>query len=293
MKPTCTRPQLIFFIGTFLFSMVSYAQSYRIITNKGASVDLIDLSKLVLENDVIFFGETHDDSIAHVAQLDVYQGMMSFNKEVALSLEMFETDVQGVVDEYMSGKISEDFLIKDGRAWKNYDRDYKPLVELAKQNNNKVIAANAPRRYIRMVSKSGMSSLKDLPSSSLKYLPKLPYHIQSGRYEDKFGNLMGGIHDLGNNSIYQSQNLWDATMSWSIYNFKKKNKKTPVLHLCGKFHCEENLGTVAQLKRLDKNLKIKVIVAIAEIEYDELEQEIKNQLADYIILTPGKTAENN
>ena len=293
MLPTSTKFTLPIFLILSLYSMISHAQSYRIIKNSGENADLADLNKLVLENDIIFFGETHDDSIAHVAQLDVYQGMISLRKVVALSLEMFETDVQGVVDEYISGKISEDFLIKDGRAWKNYDRDYKPLVELAKQSNNKVIAANAPRRYIRMVSKTGMSSLKDLPSSSLKYLPKLPYHIQTGRYEEKFGNLMGGIHDLGNNSIYQSQNLWDATMSWSIYNFKKKNKKTPVLHLCGKFHCEENLGTVAQLQRHDKGLKIKVIVAIAESEYAELEPEIKNQLADYIILTPGKTVENN
>lgn len=47
--------------------------------------------------------------------------------------------------------IEERDLIASGRAWSNYRSDYKPLIEIAKEKH----AANAPRRYVDLVSKKG------------------------------------------------------------------------------------------------------------------------------------------
>ncbi len=70
-------------------------------------------------------------------------------------MEMFERDVQIVLDEYLKNYISESHFISSSRAWGNYKTDYRPLVEFAKQNKIDVVAANAPRRYVNMVSRLG------------------------------------------------------------------------------------------------------------------------------------------
>jgi hypothetical protein len=53
-------------------------------------------------------------------------------RRLVLSLEMFETDVQPVVDEYLAGAIRDADLLKDARAWPNYRPDYEPLVLFAR-----------------------------------------------------------------------------------------------------------------------------------------------------------------
>jgi uncharacterized iron-regulated protein len=54
-----------------------------------------------------------------------------YPQKTALSMEMFQTDCQLVLNEYLAGLIREKNLITDARTWPNY-KDYKPLVELAK-----------------------------------------------------------------------------------------------------------------------------------------------------------------
>ncbi|EIE26719.1 hypothetical protein COCSUDRAFT_59236 [Coccomyxa subellipsoidea C-169] len=61
--------------------------------------------------DVVLLGETHDDRIAHLLQLQLLRGAQQQSsrtgRPVALSLEMFERDVQGIMDDYLSGLITE------------------------------------------------------------------------------------------------------------------------------------------------------------------------------------------
>jgi uncharacterized iron-regulated protein len=61
---------------------------------------------------------------------------------------------------------------------------------------------------------------------------------------------MGGHEAMAGMQIYQSQNLWDATMAWSIAQFLKAMPDYKILQLNGGFHSEEKLGTVAQLKNM-------------------------------------------
>jgi hypothetical protein len=72
------------------------------------------------------------------------------SRPLILSLEMFETDVQPVLSEYVAGTIPLSDLMKDGRPWSNYMHDYHHLVEVCKQLQLPVVAANAPRRYVSL-----------------------------------------------------------------------------------------------------------------------------------------------
>ena len=56
-------------------------------------------------------------------------------------MEMFDRDVQPVMNEYLKGYIREKNFTKDARTWGNY-RDYKPMVEFAKEKKLDVGQAN-------------------------------------------------------------------------------------------------------------------------------------------------------
>lgn len=276
------RKSLLFLLLFFAFNSSMYAQ-IDIKNAEGASIKFDELMDIASQYNVVFFGEIHDDSIAHTMQLRVLEGLHARRQKVVLSMEMFETDTQIVLDEYLAGIISQKSFEKDARVWSNY-KDYSPMVEFQKLKKAKVVAANPPVRYVRMVTKDGQKVLDKLGKEAKKYLPPLPYYVASGRYAEKFDSIMGG-HDNSMANIFESQNLWDASMANSIKKAAKSDKDAVILHLCGGFHCEEKLGAVAQLNRLNKKLKTLVIVGVDKSKFDSLSEEERRTLADYVIIT--------
>ncbi len=235
--------------------------------------------------DVLFFGEEHNDSIAHYLENVIFQALhAAYGNRLALSMEMFETDNQLVLNEYLQGRIDENRLAKDARLWSNY-KDYRPMVEYAKQNMIPVIAANPPRRYVSLVTKRGMTSLDSLSREAKKNLPPLPYDTLSGRYREKFMNIMQGAPESTSRNIYYSQCLWDAGMSFNIHRYLKKNKGHKVFHCVGKFHTDEKLGTSAQLQMRDKKIRELHISCFPEKSFANPNWASFAHLGDYIILT--------
>ncbi|MBK9768420.1 MAG: ChaN family lipoprotein [Chloracidobacterium sp.] len=103
--------------------------------------------------------------VGHAIQAEIFRRIVakySPERKVALSLEMFERDVQIIVDEYWRGLISEAQFMASSRPWGNYKTDYRPLFELAKDKKLDIVAANAPRRYVNMVSRNGRDSINSL-----------------------------------------------------------------------------------------------------------------------------------
>ena len=44
--------------------------------------------------------------------------------------------------------------VQDARPWPNYDSDYRPMVQVAKNEGLPVICANAPRRYVSLAGRN-------------------------------------------------------------------------------------------------------------------------------------------
>jgi len=269
------------------FSQTSIEKHYKIYNTRTKQVTTAEqIAADCKDADILFFGEEHNDSAGHFMEASIFSALQKqYGNQLALSLEMFETDCQLVLNEYLDGFISEDRFIKESRAWGNY-KDYKPMVELAKQNHISVIAADPPRRYVNMVSRKGMKSLDSLSKASKKFLPPLPYDTASGRYYEKFSEFMGGGSPGTNNPrIYYSQSLWDAGMAYSIYSYWKKNKSKKIFHVVGRFHSDEKLGTLAQLQKRKSSLKILNISSFSDSTFANPGWEKFSNLGDYIILT--------
>ncbi len=284
-------------IVTFIFMAIlisaAFGQTlseatYRIYDSKGNPADLNKIVEMIGKNDSVFLGENHDDSVAHALQFEIFKQASEkygADRKVALSLEMFERDVQIVLDEYLNDMISESHFLSSSRPWGNYKTDYRPLVELAKQKKLPVIAANAPRRYVNMVARLGRPSVDKLLPEAKKWLAPLPFGESSKAYSDKFNALMGGH---GSANILDSQTLWDATMSFAVSEYLKKTKNPLVIHLNGAFHTESRLGTVEHLLKYHPNAKVLVVTMRYEEDFTNFNKEKHTGLGDFVILTDAK-----
>ncbi|WP_345951423.1 MULTISPECIES: ChaN family lipoprotein [unclassified Mucilaginibacter] len=254
-------------------------------TQKLATLD--DIAKEMANADVLFYGEEHNDSVGHTLELALFTKLIEkYPGKATLSLEMFETDTQPVLNEYLNGLIREKNMISDARAWPNYT-DYRPMVELAKQQHIPVIAANSPGRYTNRVTRLGLNSLNDLSSTAKTWLPPLPVDTATGAYAKKFAALMGG-HGMPGMQVYQSQNLWDATMAWSITKHLKAHAGCKIMQINGGFHSEDKLGAVEKLKKYAPTARIINVAAYAIDNIETVDWSKYNKANNYIIVTDIK-----
>lgn len=274
-------------INVSLTAQVSDSK-YRIFDGNGNPSSIDEIGKRIADMDVIFLGENHDDSVGHALQFEIFKDVFErygVNRDVVLSLEMFERDVQVVLDEYRSGLIPENQFLSSSRPWGNYKTDYRPLVEFAKDNQLNIIAANAPRRYVNMVSRNGRDSLDKLVPEAKQWLAPLPFGTSSKTYSDKFNKLMEGH---GSENILDSQTLWDATMANSIARELDRNKGALVVHLNGAFHTESRLGTVEQLMKYSPKTRVLVVTIRYEDDFENFDKVKHQGIGDFVILTDAK-----
>lgn len=151
----------------------------------GERASLRELLAAAEDAEVVVIGECHDDPVAHALEMFVLVSLAARRDRCGLSLEMFETDAQLVLDEYLAGLIRERDFLLDARPWANYETDYRPLIEFAKACQLPVIAANAPRRYVGAVGRmedAFYPSHARWPAGTIGLLPPLPLPTPSERY---------------------------------------------------------------------------------------------------------------
>lgn len=274
--------------------------NYRIYSTKlGKEVTLKDVASDMDNYDVMLFGEEHNDSVTHFLEKTMLELLhLKFGAELALSLEMFDRDVQPIMNEYLEGFIREKHLKKDARAWSNY-RDYKPMVDYARNKKMDVVCANAPSRYANLVGRAGLRALEILPDDSKKNFAPLPYDTATGQYYLK---LTGLQHDDGDSSkpampamstnfnLVLSQSLWDATMAYSIteYRKEKKNKYKKIMHVNGRFHSDEHFAVAEQINNYSSKTKTLVISSFSHDSFPKVNWADFKDNGDYIIVTDPK-----
>jgi uncharacterized iron-regulated protein len=294
MKILCLTFLITVILAVGVFSQtMDLDQHYTVFDGKGNQSSLVAIVKALDGADAIFLGEQHDDSVGHSLEFEIFKQAVaeySTRRKVALSMEMFERDVQIVVDEYLSGQITEAQFLASSRPWGNYKTDYRPLVELAKDKKLPLIAANAPRRYVNMVSRGGRDTLNGLSKEAKSWLAPLPYGEPSDTYAKKFKALMGPSPEaqMGIDKILASQSLWDATMGNSVANYLKKNKQALVVHLNGSFHTESHLGTADHLIRYRPKARVLVVTIRYEDDFKTFNKAKDTDLGDFVILTDSK-----
>lgn len=276
-----------------LVPVAAHAQdAYRIYTGDGTPTTLDALVADVAAAEVVFLGEVHDDSVAHALQAAIFTRLLGDNsRPTTLSLEMFERDVQLVLDEYLAGLIPEDQFLRAARPWPRYADHYRPMVEAAREAGRPVVAANAPRRYVNRVARLGPGALGVLPGVARAHLPPLPFPAPSARYKAKWDALMAQMgHDAGGAStgpsnMLWSQSLWDATMAHSIAQRLMAEPGARVVHVVGAFHVEHGYGTPYVLRTYRPGTRSRIVVMEPAEDVAAFEADEHAGLGDFVILT--------
>lgn len=302
---------------------------FRVFRGDGTAASLADIIDAMGAHEVVFVGETHDDPVGHELEQALFTGAFSrwgsgtdAPRAVALSLEMFERDVQYILDEYLDGWITEDHFLKSARPWEFYESDYRPMVEFAKRHEAPVIAANSPRRYANRVTREGPESLMELGAEALRTLPPLPFPEPSAAYRAQWEEAMtesipdsesedealpeAGDTEAGDTATANphepapthpgmdpafmeralySQSLWDAGMAYSITEHLLESPNALVLHMVGSFHVAGGTGTPEQLAYYLPGTKAMVVVIRAVEDISAFDPERDGENEDFVILT--------
>ncbi len=271
----------------FLFmSMKGDKPAYVLYDAKGKTTDYKSMLKDATNADIVFFGELHDNSLCHWMQLELTEDLYDAKKnKLILGAEMFETDNQLILDEYLSGKITTKNFESEARLWKNYKTDYKPLVEFAKKHQLPFIATNIPRRYASIVNKKGYEGLDSLNKDAYFLFPPLP--IDFDPEVECYRAMMEMMSEMGSHdtlNIAKAQAIKDATMAYFILSNWKKGKT--FIHYNGSYHSDNFEGIVWWLKKENPKLKILTISTVEQDTITSLAEESLN-VADYIMCTPS------
>lgn len=254
--------------------------------------------------DVVFFGEQHDDPATHRAELSVLAALGNGTRPVVLSLEMFERDVQGVLDDYLAGRISESDFLARSRPWERYTTDYRAMVELARARGWPVVASNVPRRLASAVSRKGLAVLDTIPASD-RALVAREISCPRDDYYTKFAEQMKG-HSAGGgppsaadsaamramtDRFYEAQCIKDETMAESIVAaLDRAGDGAVVLHVDGAFHSDFGLGTAARVARRRPGTTRTILTGLPVEALASARPEGELTRADFLLFTPKPPA---
>jgi uncharacterized iron-regulated protein len=273
---------LLFFVFA---AFKSDKPAYLLYDKSGKTVKYGKMMKQVEDADIVLFGESHDNPISHWLQLELTKDLYKIKKEnLVLGAEMFESDNQVILNEYLDSIITQSSFEDEARLWPNYKTDYKPLVEFAGKNRLKFVATNVPRRYASLVNKKGFEGLEELSNEAKAFIPPLPikYDAELECYKSMMEMPGMGPHITPN--FPKAQAIKDATMAYFI--LKNWSPGKTLLHYNGSYHSENFESIYWYLKQANPDLKIVTIHTVSQDDVTELEEDNTGK-ADFIICVDG------
>ena len=283
---------------------------YSVAEKKFVSFD--EMMAQAIKSPLIYVGETHDNVIHHQIQEKVLRAVYDKNsaetakangktRKIALGMEMFQRPYQSIMDDYLSGKISEPEMLRQTEYYTRWVFDwsmYQPLVNFAKAQGLKVVALNAPREITKKVTKSGLASLTE---EERKLLPeKIDTANKNHRdyvYERFKPHIkMGMFTEEAFDKFYESQCLWEDTMADSAAGYFKNAPTGQEVVVVGGGHIIYRFGIPERAKwRTQMNYASILCVEVAETTGQntpagtsgliELLESYNNNPADYLYFT--------
>lgn len=265
--------------------------AYRLFKSDGTPIPYRDMTSALAAHDIVLFGEMHGNPVAHWLELeiagDLFAACKVRGRGFIMGGEMFETDTQLVINEYLEGHISPGSFEQESRPWPNYDRDYRALLENAGREKIPFIATNAPKRYASMVFRKGLESLNALSEDAKKYIAPLPlqYDPSLKTYRDIQDRIPSShitVHSSGR--LAEAQALRDATMAHFILVNLAPGRL--FFHINGSYHSRDGEGIAWHIRKRKGGLKIGSIATVSQKNISHLLDEHKG-IADYILAVPA------
>ena len=251
--------------------------AYTLFDSRGKKVSYDKMINRLKENDIVLFGEFHNNPIVHWLQLEVTRDLQSL-RPLVLGAEMFEQDNQEALNRYLDGSLSAKGLDSSARLWPNYKTDYAPLVNFARANRIPFAATNIPRRFASLVARGGFEALDTLSELQKTWMAPLPPAYDSTL--PGYKNMMTMMAGHASPNLPKAQAIKDATMAWFI--LKNYKPGSLFLHFNGAYHSQNYEGILWYLRQQQPGLKYATIHTVMQKDLKKLLDEHKGS-ADFII----------
>ena len=239
------------------------------------NISMDDLIKSIKDKKIIYIGEIHDSIMNHEVEQNIIERLVEINPHVSIAMEMFKSDSQNNLDNYLNGNISEEVFLKSidyEEGWGFNFEFYKPILVIAKEHKLPVIALNIDTKVIKKVSANGIAkldaqALNMLPDSIdftnekyrklLEQIYKQHPHTESGQFE----------------RFYEVQLIWDEYMADIISDFLRNYNQTQLIVITGNGHIIYKYGIPSRVYRRNK------------IEYVTISQDVESDtgISDFLI----------
>ena len=196
---------------------------------------------------IIIIGEQHDHKSHHIFQLQIIKALHDSHRRIAIGLEMFKSESQDALDQWVSGEMTEkNFRKIYYDNWNLPISLYMMIFEFAKEAKIPLVGLNVPNSITFNVAKSGFQSLQKGEKEKLKNIrcdvgPKYKSYIKRA-----YGSH---AHDNFNFTYFcEAQLVWDTIMAENALKYLKNNPETSMVVLTGVGHASK-WGIPEQLRK--------------------------------------------
>ena len=219
------------------------------------------------QQQVVLLGETHDNPEHHRWQLHTIAGLYALRSDLVLGFEMFPRRVQGVLDRWVAGELSEAELLRQSeweRVW-GYDGSlYLPIFQFARMHRVPMVALNVDRALVRHVGDEGWAAVSaaeregvtDPVPASRDY--RLWLYQSFLDHQPTEGHAAAQRKDPGEGELatpafrhyVEAMQVWDRAMAQGIAEWLRAHNVSLVVVIMGSGHLRNGYGVPRQLRDL-------------------------------------------
>ena len=199
---------------------------------------------------LVYVGELHDNPASHRLQVEILKAMQASHPgKVALGMEMFNSEQQEVLNQWVAGELSEKEFLRESRWFDNWRTDfelYRELLEYSRDQGIPVIALNVPKALGRKVS---MTPLDQLDEETREQLPEMD---MSDIYQRTMVEKIFAAHGAGGSmveSFLRRQTLWDEAMASAVATYMQENPDEHMVVAAGGWHVNYGFGIPRRVHR--------------------------------------------
>ncbi|VAW85531.1 hypothetical protein MNBD_GAMMA16-157 [hydrothermal vent metagenome] len=250
-----------------------------LIPASGHAVDKNSVLNDVLKHRLIMLGEHHQNTEHHSWHLDMISDIDMQKENMELAIEMLPRSAQPVLDQWVSGKLSEAEFIQKSN-WNHYwfyDVElYLPVLRYAKEKGIKIHALNVERSLFSAVSEQGWEKIPDAKREGLSkpVAGTKPYLIQLAK---SFRRHQPMAHkelkkEVGEKfaRFVEVQLLWDRAMAEGINKALNQPHKPVVVSIMGSGHMMNGNGAIHQLAAINDLTPVTLIPWDDHLKCDNL-----------------------
>ena len=244
----------------------------------GTSGNIIDAKELTRDlaanRAVVLLGESHTSPEHHFWQAQIVAALRDRTDNMVLGFESFPRRLQGVLDDWVAGKLSaEQFLnaVEWRRVWGYDSALYMPLFQFARLNRIPMMALNVERSLVSRVGREGWAAvpqdaregLTDPAPASEGYLRDLAAvaamkrtmspgggDSQSTPAEPDDAAIAEAMKQPEFKRFVEAQQTWDRAFAQGIADARHKYPNATIVAVLGSGHVAFGYGAAHQLKDL-------------------------------------------